>query len=127
MSRFSMIPELGGMDGRYAVLYNELTDVWRILDLQHEAIVTISNLDDEIPDDHPAVTILPGLAVMALLDERNRLGIGKKSIETNKESSVENVVDEELYEEQSTEDLERYAIDAVVKIVGTRQVRKLGR
>lgn len=60
---------------RYRVIYNREQDLWRILDLQHEALFGINDPDADIPDNSPALKILPGLAVRAMLEEMKRLGM----------------------------------------------------
>jgi len=61
---------------RYRVVYNRDQDLWRILDLHHEALMGINDPDSDIPDNSPALKILPGLAVRSLLEEMGRLGMG---------------------------------------------------
>ena len=60
---------------RFKVLYSSATDVWRVIDLHHESLTTISDPDGDIPDNSPAVTVLPGLMVRSLLEEMRRLGM----------------------------------------------------
>lgn len=126
---FNFSPEFEGREKRYAVVYNPGTDVWRILDLWHESLTSLQDLEMEIPDDSPAMTVLPGMAVVALREEMERLGWMKSSKpEAVEDVQVVSIEDKEPeLEEQGDASVEKYAIDSIVKIVGTRQIKKLGR
>ena len=58
---------------RYLVKYDAGNKAWKIVDLMHPAMMGVS-LDDEIPDDSPAVTVLGEGAVEELVNEMHRLG-----------------------------------------------------
>ena len=58
----------------WAVRYDERTGSWEILDLWHLSLASLSP-DDEVPDDSPALKILPADAFTTLLSEADRLGI----------------------------------------------------
>jgi len=61
---------------RYRVFLDPKYNVWRILDTWNSELSNLE-LNDDIPDDHPAVIILPNDALSAVVEELNRLGISK--------------------------------------------------
>ncbi len=55
----SLANDIANLPERYSVTYEKITKTWRILDLRHPELAKIAhNLDDDVPDTHPAVTIL---------------------------------------------------------------------
>ena len=76
----SIANDMRGLGDRYFVKYEKRTGVWRILDLQHEEIKKFKNLevegiDAEVPDDSPAVMLIPQLAFTRLITEAINIGI----------------------------------------------------
>ena len=59
---------------QYIALRDETSKTWRILDTWHEALKEL-DLEDDIPDDNPAVSILTESAFTALIKEAARLGV----------------------------------------------------
>ena len=118
-------PEFEGNEKRYRVKYDKVTDVWRVLDLWDESLTTISDVDAILPDDHPALKVLSGATVTAILREVERLGWGERSIPRD-----EGIAEEIIGEEEITSignELEKHAIDTIAKIVGLKGISKLGR
>lgn len=64
---------------RYAANYDKKGKFWRIIDLSHEDISGM-DFESDIPDSHPAVTILPEMAFIALVDEARALGFIKTTV-----------------------------------------------
>lgn len=67
--------DLSGIIERYYANYNKLTHTWRIIDLQHPEALKIKSFDEEIPDTHPAVTIIPELMFAKLIIEAQKIGL----------------------------------------------------
>ena len=61
-------------DVQYVALRDETSKTWRILDTWHEDLKN-TNMDDDIPDDSSAVSILTEGAFTALVKEAARLGV----------------------------------------------------
>jgi len=59
---------------RWAVQFKPKEGTWEILDLWHESLKSLVP-DSPIPNDSPALTILPADAFDALIHEADRLGI----------------------------------------------------
>tara|TARA_R110000824_G_scaffold147237_2_gene316699 strand:+ start:21101 stop:21613 length:513 start_codon:yes stop_codon:yes gene_type:complete len=54
---------------------------WRIVDLWHKELEGV-NLEDDIPDTHPAIKILTEGEFLSLIDESKRLGMMQKMEES---------------------------------------------
>lgn len=54
---------------------------WRIVDLWHKELEGV-NLEDDIPDDHPAIKILTEGEFLELINEAKRLGMMQKMEES---------------------------------------------
>ena len=65
---------LQGREQQYVASKDEITNTWRVLDTWHGALKTLQ-VDDEVPDDSPAVTVLTEGAFIALIKEASRIGI----------------------------------------------------
>jgi len=59
---------------QYVALRDETSKTWRILDTWHEALKDVS-MEDDIPDDNEAISILTESAFTALIKEAARLGV----------------------------------------------------
>lgn len=60
---------------RYHAVFDERTKTWRVIDLKHPEVSKIQDLDEEIPDENPAVTVIPEGMFSRLINEAHRLGI----------------------------------------------------
>ena len=65
---------LQGRDQQWVATKDEVTNTWRILNTWHDSLKAM-NVDDDIPDDSPAVTIITEAAFIALFREAARLGV----------------------------------------------------
>ena len=65
---------LQGREQQYVAQKEDKTRTWRVLDTWHDSLKALQ-VEDEIPDDSPAITILTEGAFMALVKEAARLGI----------------------------------------------------
>ena len=99
--------DLGSMPDKYAVLYDDVTKVYRVLDLKHPEIVKIQIKDVEdidIPDDHPAMTVITEMAFVKLIADAIKRGILAESV-TGIGSDVKDI-----------HDLKREIVDKDLKI-----------
>ena len=83
---------LRGRDDQYVAIQDEKTRTWRILDTWHESLKA-ADVEDDIPDDRPAVQIITESAFMSLIREASRLGII--------ENAVSGIDDSEYFELES--------------------------
>ena len=65
---------LQGRDQQWASTKDEVTNTWRILDTWHSSLKAM-DVEDDIPDDSPAVTIITEGAFISLFREAARLGV----------------------------------------------------
>ena len=65
---------LQGRDQQWVATKDEVTNTWRILDTWHDSLKSM-DVEDDIPDDSPAVTIITEGAFIALFREAARLGV----------------------------------------------------
>jgi len=65
---------LRGRDQQYVASKDDVTNTWRVLDTWNDALTALQ-IEDEVPDDSPAVTVLTEGAFIALIKEAGRTGI----------------------------------------------------
>ena len=65
---------LQGRDQQWVATKDEVTNTWRILDTWHDSLKSM-DVEDDIPDDSPAVTIVTEGAFISLFREAARLGV----------------------------------------------------
>ena len=65
---------LQGRDQQWVATKDEVTNTWRILDTWHSSLKAM-DIEDDIPDDSPAVTVITEGAFIALFTEAARLGV----------------------------------------------------
>lgn len=65
---------LQGRDQQWVATKDEVTNTWRILDTWHESLKSM-DIEDDVPDDSPAVTVITEGAFISLFREAARLGI----------------------------------------------------
>lgn len=75
---------------RYRVAYDSKGDRWQILDTWHPQIKNISDLDQNIPEDSPAVKIVSGTEMNAIIGEMIKRGFLEKIIKRGTESNIIN-------------------------------------
>ena len=74
---------LKSMGERFSVDLEKHTGTWRILDKWHDSLQTVTDWDQDVPDDSPAVTILSDAAFQALVMEAARQGsLGRAALPT---------------------------------------------
>ena len=102
---------LQGREQQYVANKDDKTQTWRVLDTWHEALKSL-NVDDDVPDDSPAITVLTEGAFIALEKEAARLGILENASFGTGEAEYEaamldkNQEVQKLREEMLTKDLE---------------------
>ena len=67
--------DLANMPERYVVKYDSMTKVWRVLDLKNPEMLKIQDLDQDIPDTHPAMIVLTEQVFGKLIEEAVRLEV----------------------------------------------------
>ena len=85
----------------YVASYDEKTHVWRILDTRHKSLEGL-DLEDEVPDDSPAITLLPAGAWICLVQEAIEVGLIENAAvrqESQGKVDVLEEVNQELREE----------------------------
>jgi len=102
---------LQGREQQYVANKDDKTQTWRVLDTWHEALKSL-NVDDDVPDDSPAITVLTEGGFIALVKEAARLGILENASFGTGEAEYEaamldkNQEVQKLREEMLTKDLE---------------------
>jgi len=69
--------DMKGFVDRYSIDFDGNTKTWRILDFKHpeaSKLPPLDQLDIDVPDDHPAMTVLPELMFAKLISEAVRIG-----------------------------------------------------
>ena len=77
---------LKNMEDPYRVELDPATNTWRILYLHHPELSLITDIDQDVPDDHPAVTLLTEGAFIALVKKASQEGTLSFLSEGNNES-----------------------------------------
>ena len=72
--------DLANYADRYYIDYEEKTKIWRIIDLKNPEILKVQDVEEEIPDDHPAVTIISEIMFAKLITEAIRIGVLAPSV-----------------------------------------------
>ena len=65
---------LQGRDQQWVATKDTVTNTWRILDTWHESLKSM-DVEDDVPDDSPAVTVITEGAFISLFREAARLGV----------------------------------------------------
>jgi len=77
--------DLSNLPTRYAVSYEAITKTWRIIDVKHPELSKVPNInlmemDTDIPDDHPAVTVINETMFWLLVSEAIKEGVLNQSV-----------------------------------------------
>jgi hypothetical protein len=102
---------LQGREQQYVASKDEKTNTWRVLNTWHEALKSLQ-VDDDVSDDSPAITVLTEGEFIALIKEAARTGILENATYGTGEAEHESQMldkDQELHklrEEMLTKDLE---------------------
>lgn len=75
-------------ENRYSCLYDDKTHTWRLLDTWHDSMKNLTT-DDNIPDDHPALTILSEAAFIELVKTATRLEVLQNAVVATSAEEVE--------------------------------------
>lgn len=125
---------------QYVATREEGTGTWRILDTFHKSLENMEP-DDDIPNDHPALTLVSEGAFIALVKEATALGVLENAAlrsprEVEKERDVEAARIQELEEQlrkaqQETPLSESFRLkkliaDALLKLSTQDELSKLG-
>ena len=134
---------------QYIAMKDDTTQTWRILDSWHDGLKNV-DLEDDIPDDNPAVKVLTEGEFIALIKEAGRLGIlanatygtgaaefeaellekDQEIQELNKQITVlEEQKSQVIRETSHSEDyeLKEKAMNSILKLVSLQDMTNLGR
>ena len=103
-------------DVQYVASKDETTHTWRILNTWSDELKTLQ-VDDEVPDDNSAVTILTEGEFIALIKEAARLGVLENATFGTGEAELENVILDKDKEILELKDKLRELKDETSKIV----------
>ena len=103
-------------DVQYVASKDETTHTWRILNTWSDELKTLQ-VDDEVPDDNSAVTILTEGEFIALIKEAARLGVLENATFGTGEAELENVILDKDKEILELKDRLRELKDETSKIV----------
>ena len=103
-------------DVQYVASKAETTHTWRILNTWSDELKTLQ-VDDEVPDDNSAVTILTEGEFIALIKEAARLGVLENATFGTGEAELENVILDKDKEILELKDRLRELKDETSKIV----------
>tara|TARA_R100001082_G_scaffold110789_1_gene91783 strand:+ start:302 stop:733 length:432 start_codon:yes stop_codon:yes gene_type:complete len=98
---------LQGREQQWVASKDETTNTWRILNTWHESLKAL-DMEEDIPDDSPAVTVVTEGAFIALIKEAARLGVienasfGDNADEYEAELQAKDAVINELRNELSS-------------------------
>jgi len=86
-------------DQQYVAMKDGVTNTWRILDTWHDDLKTLQ-VEDDVPDESSAVTILTEGEFIALIKEAARTGVLENSSVSGEDMSTEDfeLLDNELSE-----------------------------
>ena len=79
---------LQGRDQQWVATKDEVTNTWRILNTWHDSLKSM-DVEDDIPDDSPAVTIITEGAFISLFREAARLGVLENASFANNDETYE--------------------------------------
>jgi len=82
---------LQGREEQYVATKDSNTQTWRILDTWHDSLKKIQ-VDDDIPDDNDAITILTEGAFIALVKEAARTGVLENANFGTGEAELESII-----------------------------------
>ena len=77
---------------------------WRIINLYHPDLKSLNEQDDDLPDNHPAVTVVTEGAFLSLMKEAGKLGMAQElNIETGDFNVSVEAYDTLMYEKKELE------------------------
>jgi len=86
-----LIPE------RYRAKYDKINDRWLVVDMWHPQVKNLPNLGDTIPEDSPALKIITGTEMNAILGEMLKTGYLDKII---KHTGNDDIIDNSMTERE---------------------------
>ena len=132
-------------DVQYVASKDETTHTWRILNTWSDELKSLG-VEDDVPDDNSAVTVLTEGEFIALIKEAARLGVLEHAsfnndsdtsdfdgIISDQDKEIKMLRDQlELVTEHKTEhsedyDLKEKAMDSIIKLVSLQDVTNLSR
>ena len=87
----SMGTILQGREQQYVASKDATTKTWRVLDTWSDSLRNIK-VDEEAPDDSPAVTVLTEGAFIALVKEAGRIGVLENANFGTGEAELESII-----------------------------------
>ena len=128
-------------DVQYVASKDETTHTWRILNTWSDELKNLQ-VEDEVPDDSPAVTVLTEGEFIALVKEAARLGVLEHAnfsadVDTtelddmisdrDKEISTLQGQLDQVVDHSEEYDLKEKAMDAIIKLVSLQDVANLSK
>jgi len=128
-------------DVQYVASKDETTHTWRILNTWSDELKTLQ-VDDEVPDDSPAVKVLTEGEFIALIKEAARLGVLEHAnfsadVDTTELDDIISDRDREIHalqvqlgqktDHSEDYDLKEKAMDSIVKLVSLQDVANLSK
>jgi len=113
----AVIPE------RFRCKYDALNDRWLVLDMWHPQIKNLPKLDESIPEDSPALKIITGTEMSALLGEMQKIGYLDKIIKVPAKESIMSESDVLAREKALIERMDTF-IDLISNKEGKKREKK---
>ena len=128
-------------DVQYVASKDETTHTWRILNTWSDELKNLQ-VDDDVPDDNAAVTVLTEGEFIALVKEAARLGVLEHAnfggdVDSSEFDAIISDQDKEITAlqerlEQKTDHSEEYdlkekAMDSIIKLVSLQDVANLSK
>lgn len=108
---------LQGRDQQWVATKDDTTNTWRILNTWHDSLKSM-DVEDDIPDDSPAVTIITEGAFISLFREAARLGV----LENASFSSNDETYELELQDRETTIRELRAQLEQKPSVIETKSI-----
>jgi len=130
-------------DVQYVASKDETTNTWRILNTWSDELKNLQ-VDDDVPDDNPAVTVLTEGEFISLVKEAARLGVLEHA-SFNNDTDINTTEFDMIISDQDKEikmlktqlgqttdhsedyDLKEKAMDSIIKLVSLQDVANLSK
>ena len=73
---------------RFKARHDNKTDCFYILDTWHPQVMNLPNLEEEIPEESPAMKVLSGAEINAIIAEMKRIGYLDRIIKVNSNQGI---------------------------------------
>jgi hypothetical protein len=110
---------------RYRASYDKIKDCFYILDTWHPQIKNLPNLEDSIPDDSPALKIVTGTEMNAIIEEMKKIGYLDQIIKVNAPRSI--IESNDKLDSIGANDNLVKAINALAIAINNRDEKKIGK